>query len=266
MNKSSSFPKNIPQSFITLLIVIITTIIVMGLFEYSFQSFFTNNTFFLITKSFFSYLASLIVLHLVSKKSPLEYNFNIPNYGILLLVVLSTVFFALSIGIPLSYFLKDYFGNTGNVIMGKSPPVNVIIGTIIFAPFFEELIMRGFLLEGLLRKNNAYKSIAITTIIITLIHFDIIKTIPSIFSGILLGWIYFKTRNLLFPVLAHLSHNLITTYEPYFFKNFRSSNLGLKFYGDYTVLIILVFLILLISTIYFIILYFKNENRRLNNY
>lgn len=83
------------------------------------------------------------------------------------------------------------------------------IATCIFAPIFEEIIFRFGLYKKLNKVLKTFISIIITSIIFSLIHiYDIDGFI--ILLGISLVWnhSFYKTKNLIYPILLHFFHNL----------------------------------------------------------
>ena len=94
-------------------------------------------------------------------------------------------------------------------------PVNILeiiaefIMSCIFAPIFEEIIFRFGLYKKLKKKLNFFISILVTSIVFALIHFYNIDGF-IILLGISLIWHYsfYKTNNLIYPILLHFFHNL----------------------------------------------------------
>ncbi len=84
-----------------------------------------------------------------------------------------------------------------------------IITTCIFAPVFEEIMFRFGLYKKLNKKLNIFISILLTSIVFALIHIYNIDGF-IILLGISLIWNYsfYKTNNLIYPILLHLIHNL----------------------------------------------------------
>lgn len=87
--------------------------------------------------------------------------------------------------------------------------ITEFITSCIFAPIFEEIIFRFGLYEKLNKKLNIYISILVTSLVFALIHFYNIDGI-IILLGISLIWhhLFYKTNNLVYPILLHFFHNL----------------------------------------------------------
>jgi uncharacterized protein len=73
----------------------------------------------------------------------------------------------------------------------------------IAAPFFEEILFRGFLLPGLTRYLPVWASIILSALLFATAHLSFSEIIPLTSLGIVLGVVYTRTRNLLAPILLH---------------------------------------------------------------
>jgi membrane protease YdiL (CAAX protease family) len=85
------------------------------------------------------------------------------------------------------------------------------IVAVIAAPILEELIYRGIVLEGLLKKYSPIFAILFSAFLFAIAHLNPWQFVVGMVMGIFNGWIYFKVRNLLYPILAHMSCNLVNT-------------------------------------------------------
>lgn len=73
----------------------------------------------------------------------------------------------------------------------------------IAAPIFEELIFRGFLLPSLTRYFPVWGSIVLSSLIFAIAHLSLSEVLPLTTLGMILGFIYTRSRNLLAPMLLH---------------------------------------------------------------
>lgn len=71
------------------------------------------------------------------------------------------------------------------------------------APFFEELLFRGFLLPSLASALPLPWAIALSSCGFALMHFNLSDLLPLTALGVFLGYIYWRSRNLLAPILLH---------------------------------------------------------------
>jgi len=80
---------------------------------------------------------------------------------------------------------------------------------LIVAPFIEEYLFRGIILNGFLNRYSPAKAIIITTILFSVMHLNPMQYFVTFLLGLLLGWYFYKTRNLLSCIIIHSISNLI---------------------------------------------------------
>ncbi|MBD2194084.1 MULTISPECIES: CPBP family intramembrane glutamic endopeptidase [Calothrix] len=73
----------------------------------------------------------------------------------------------------------------------------------IAAPFFEEILFRGFLLPSLTRFLPVWSAILISSLLFAAAHLSLSEILPLTALGIVLGVVYTRSRNLLAPMLLH---------------------------------------------------------------
>ncbi len=73
----------------------------------------------------------------------------------------------------------------------------------IAAPFYEEIMFRGFLLPSLTRYFSAWGAIGISSLIFAVAHLNLSEVLPLTVLGIVLGIVYTRSRNLLSSMLLH---------------------------------------------------------------
>ncbi|MEM6613530.1 MAG: type II CAAX endopeptidase family protein [Cyanobacteria bacterium P01_C01_bin.72] len=84
----------------------------------------------------------------------------------------------------------------------------IFFGTAsIAAPLFEEIMFRGFLLPSLTRYTSLSGAIAISSLIFAVAHLSLSEVLPLATLGIVLGFVYTRSRNLLAPMLLHCLWN-----------------------------------------------------------
>ncbi len=113
------------------------------------------------------------------------------------------------LGAPLG--LTSHWAEWFDADLAWGPPVAVavtLLGSILFAPVFEELIFRG-LLYGTLRTRLAWPLAALTSgLVFALAHGYGVTGFLSVFlSGVLWAWVYERTGSLLPSILAHAVNN-----------------------------------------------------------
>ncbi len=73
----------------------------------------------------------------------------------------------------------------------------------IAAPFFEEIFFRGFLLPSLTRYFSTWQAILLSSFLFAVVHLSLSEVIPLMTLGIVLGFVYTRTQNLLASMLLH---------------------------------------------------------------
>ena len=80
---------------------------------------------------------------------------------------------------------------------------------VLWVPFIEEVFFRGFLLAALIPAFGAMRAITIGAFIFAAAHLMPSTMIPLFVTGLLLSWLYVKTRSIWPPMTAHAAQNLI---------------------------------------------------------
>lgn len=71
------------------------------------------------------------------------------------------------------------------------------------APIFEEILFRGFLLPSLTRYMPIWGAIALSSLIFAVAHLSLSEVLPLTILGMVLGFVYARSRNLLASMLLH---------------------------------------------------------------
>jgi membrane protease YdiL (CAAX protease family) len=77
----------------------------------------------------------------------------------------------------------------------------------IAAPFFEEYLFRGFLLPSLTKLLPVWAAIAFSAFFFALAHLNLADIIPLTTLGIVMGFVYWRSKNLLSSMLLHCLWN-----------------------------------------------------------
>ena len=80
---------------------------------------------------------------------------------------------------------------------------------VLLGPFTEEVFFRGFLLAALVPPLGAARAAAISAAVFAAAHLAIGIMVPIFVTGLLLSWLYLRTRSLWPPIAAHAAQNLI---------------------------------------------------------
>jgi membrane protease YdiL (CAAX protease family) len=95
------------------------------------------------------------------------------------------------------------------VLQTKSPLTlaGAVVVALVLTPIAEELFFRGFLQPALQRWVGPWSAIFLGAAFFAVAHMDLYAIPPMLALGIGLGWVYYRTKSLLAPVLVHAVHN-----------------------------------------------------------
>ena len=83
------------------------------------------------------------------------------------------------------------------------------IKMVIIAPILEEIIFRGYILNGFLTRYNSYLAIGLSSIFFAFFHFNLYQFIYTFFLGFFCGWYFYRTKNLLSCIFIHSIFNFL---------------------------------------------------------
>lgn len=98
--------------------------------------------------------------------------------------------------------------------------VMLVIGVCILAPIFEEIIFRGLGYSRLVQSRlGVTGTIIVTSLIFTFIHtqYDFIIILALLPFAVLLGYVRYKTGNLIYCIVLHMQINVFSTIELFAF-------------------------------------------------
>ena len=74
----------------------------------------------------------------------------------------------------------------------------------------EELIFRGIIQKGLMKRFNAHLAIWIAAALFSAIHLQFFGFVPRLLMGVAMGYLYFWSGNLWYPIIAHFTNNALS--------------------------------------------------------
>jgi len=192
------------------------------------------------------------------------FNFKIENKRIIPFVIVSSIALLIGIANPIislipmpEFFQKVLLG------MAKQNGILSFLLMVIAAPILEELLFRGIILDGLLKRYTPVTSILISSIIFGIAHLNPWQFVVAFVIGIFAGWIYYKSSSLSLTIIIHGTVNL-TGYLMRYFGDFNLSSINktlIESYGGVlkVVLTIVVSIIVICVSVYFLNIEFKKK-------
>ena len=147
--------------------------------------------------------------------------------------------------------------------LGSQTGIYAFILMVIAAPVMEELIFRGIILDGLLKKYAPVKSILVSSLLFGTVHLNPWQFVTAFFIGIFSGWVYYKTRSVLPSIIIHASINLSGFYMRFILDLDSAMDKSLaEMYGGLTKMILIISGSILIASIciYFLIKEFNKTD------
>ena len=92
---------------------------------------------------------------------------------------------------------------------GPIDGIIILLVVAIGAPLVEELLFRGVLFEELNRECSVKATIFLTALIFGCYHFNIIQSPNTFFMGLVLAYVYYKTRSIKASIIVHATNNIL---------------------------------------------------------
>lgn len=97
-------------------------------------------------------------------------------------------------------WLEDSFNNIESNWLG-------ILAIAIVGPILEEMLFRGVITTELLKTYNPKKAIIISATIFGVFHLNPAQILVAFLLGLLLGWLFYKTRSMIPGIVVHILNN-----------------------------------------------------------
>ena len=98
-------------------------------------------------------------------------------------------------------------------ILNSTGPLDFILTIIVMAvlpAIGEELLFRGIIQREIeLKTRKPHLSIIITSVVFSLFHMQVVSFMPKLIIGLILGYLFYWTRNLWIPIVVHFFNNAL---------------------------------------------------------
>jgi len=85
----------------------------------------------------------------------------------------------------------------------------VFVLAVVIAPVAEETFFRGFVLAGIGRRFGNAWGVVLSALLFSVAHMQLGALLPIFILGLLLGWLYLRTRSIWPCILTHFVYNSI---------------------------------------------------------
>lgn len=107
-------------------------------------------------------------------------------------------------------------------VIGDQQTSAIMVVTIItfIAPILEEIFFRGFVFKTMLKKWAPWLAFIMSSLIFAAIHFEFQSIIPLFILGLIMNWIFYRTKSLYPGIFFHIINNIIAlSIEYYIYLN-----------------------------------------------
>lgn len=155
---------------------------------------------------------------------------------------------------------EEMYNKILKTFLQMKTPQDLIINLCIMAllpAIGEELFFRGSLQKVLLRTSGKpWLAIFISTSVFALMHVTIFKLLPIFTLGLLLGTVYYFTKNLWYTIILHFLNNAIAVLAVYF----SNKNDFLKKLADDNITVPIYMALISLAAVTFILIFIKNKS------
>lgn len=149
-----------------------------------------------------TFIYAVLVMVLLNKYREKEPSLPLKDYY-------SAVLFGISLACFFNMIIFK-FGEGNEVI--EVNKFLLFISSGILGPILEELLFRKKLLTELLKFNNKYVALLLSSFIFSFLHNGLVTMIYAFILGIVFGLFYIKYKNIKLTILMHMAANIIVIY------------------------------------------------------
>ena len=88
------------------------------------------------------------------------------------------------------------------------------LAIVVVAPVAEEVFFRGFVLGGLVAALGDLRAAVVSSALFAAMHVSVGAFVPLFAAGMLLAWLYLRTRSIWPPIAAHSTQNALAMLSP----------------------------------------------------
>ena len=169
-------------------------------------------------------IALLVMLVLTRDKGYWYSVFNAPRLNYISVVLWGiTGFILVLVGQGLAAYIETTFlgiemgsENTAQIFeAAKAAPIIIVLVAII-GPILEEFVFRRSIFGTLLGPTNFVVAALISSLAFAVIHFDFTHLLVYLVSGFIFATVYYKSRSIWAPIIAHMLLNTFVTIAQFF--------------------------------------------------
>ncbi len=141
--------------------------------------------------------------------TPISFRFAVPKLKLILVLIPLTVAMGF-VGEQIAYLVPGTEALEELMQDMLFPSFFTFITIVFLAPLLEELLFRGIILKGFLNHMSPRSSIFWSALLFGLVHMIPAQAASAFVAGLLIGWLYYRTRSLWACIFVHFMNNLLS--------------------------------------------------------
>jgi membrane protease YdiL (CAAX protease family) len=121
-----------------------------------------------------------------------------------LLLTLTAALQLLMLLVPPSAWEESFFSRMAD------GSVAAVLAVCVMAPLLEEMLFRGIVLRGFLQRYSRWQAICMSALLFGAAHMNIYQFVVGFVMGVVLAWLYERTRSLIPCIALHAAYNTTT--------------------------------------------------------
>jgi membrane protease YdiL (CAAX protease family) len=91
--------------------------------------------------------------------------------------------------------------------LGQIDPWLAVLALVIVAPIAEEVFFRGVVFNAWMREGGRRAAYIGSAVLFGVIHLNLVAFLPIVVLGLILAWVYERSRNIVAPIVTHAVFN-----------------------------------------------------------
>lgn len=154
-------------------------------------------------------LQLLIIPFYLTRKNSYAQVFKIKFKNLNSCIIVYLIIIILVVNLVSGYLLSDYplQKNVSQLSTSREITIIQLLSTLVFAPITEEFYFRGILFKYFSERNGKLFILILTSLIFSIIHFNVAATPTLFILGISLGLIKLTTDSIFITIIMHSIFN-----------------------------------------------------------
>ena len=154
--------------------------------------------------------SALFVIVRLRNRYEAQSGFSVQPVSLLIwpLLIVGTIALQLGVSLPISSSIPmpEAFKEMFDQLIGETGFLTFLT-LAVAAPVFEELIFRGVILDGLLKRYSVATSIMMSSFFFGIVHLNPWQLVSAFIMGCFIGWVYYRSRNIWLCIFIHFVNN-----------------------------------------------------------